>query len=203
MSDIKPHNKPLLIIISGPSGAGKDSVIRKMKEIGIPFHFVVTSTSRLPRPEEVNGKDYFFFSRETFEQMIKNDEFIEHADVYGQYKGVQRSQVKLALESGKDVVMRLDVQGAETIKKKFPEALLIFLMLDDIDGLIERLRDRNVDTEDQLAIRITKAKHEYKQIPDFDYQVSNREGFLEEAARTIEAIIKTEHQRTDHREIIL
>jgi guanylate kinase len=203
MNDIKPHKKPLLIIISGPSGAGKDSVIRKMKEIGIPFHFVVTSTSRPPRPEEVNGKDYFFFSREAFEQMIKNDEFIEHADVYGQYKGVMRSQVKLALESGKDVVMRLDVQGAATIKKKFPDALLIFLMLDDVDGLIARLRDRNVDTEEQLAIRIAKAKHEYTLIPDFDYQVSNREGFLEEAARTIEAIIKAEHHRTNHREIIL
>jgi guanylate kinase len=174
-----------------------------MKEIGIPFHFVVTSNSRPPRPEEVNGKDYFFVSREAFEQMIKNDEFIEHADVYGQYKGVQRSQVKLAMGSGKDVVMRLDVQGAATIKKKFPEALLIFLMLDDIDGLIARLHDRNVDTEEQLAIRIAKAKHEYDQIPDFDYQVSNREGFLEEAARTIEAIIKAEHHRTNHREIIL
>jgi guanylate kinase len=203
MNDIKPHKKPLLIVISGPSGAGKDSVIRKMKEIGIPFHFVVTSNSRPPRPEEVNGKDYFFVSREAFEQMIKNDEYIEHADVYGQYKGVQRSQVKLAMGSGKDVVMRLDVQGAATIKKKIPEALLIFLMLDDIDGLIARLRDRNVDTEEQLAIRIAKAKHEYDQIPDFDYQVSNREGFLEEAARTIEAIIKAEHHRTNHREIIL
>ena len=135
--------------------------------------------------------------------MIKNDEFIEHANVYGQYKGVQRSQVKLAMESGKDVVMRLDVQGAATIKKKFPEALLIFLMLDNIDGLIARLRDRNVDTEEQLAIRIAKAKHEYSLSPDFDYKVSNREGFLEDAARTIEAIISAEHQRTDHREITL
>jgi len=203
MNDMQFQDKPLLIVISGPAGVGKDSVIHMMKEIGIPFHFVVTATSRAPRPSEVHGVDYFFYSKGEFEQMLADGEFIEHADVYGQYKGVPRSQVKSALESGKDVVMRVDVQGAATIKQKFPDALLVFLMLDEIEDLVNRLRERNTDTEDQLKIRIELARHEYSQIPGFDYRVCNRDGHLEDTARTIEAIIKAEHHRTDHREISL
>ena len=203
MSEIQIKDKPLLIVISGPAGAGKDSVIHKMKELGVPYHFVVTATSREPRPGETHGVDYFFYSKEEFEQMLGNDEFIEHADVYGQYKGVLRSQVKQALESGKDVLMRLDVQGAATIKEKFPDALLVFITLEDIEELVGRLRDRNTDTEEQLKIRVELARHEYTLIRAFDYIVLNRDGELEEAARTIEAIIKAEHHRTDHREIII
>jgi guanylate kinase len=203
MNNMQIQDKPLLIVISGPAGVGKDSVIHMMKEIGIPFHFVVTATSRPPRPGEVHGADYFFYSKGEFEQMLADGEFIEHADVYGQYKGVPRSQVKSALESGKDVVMRVDVQGAATIKQKFPDALLVFLMLDEIEDLVNRLRERNTDTEDQLKIRIELARHEYSQIPGFDYQVCNRDGHLEDTARTIEAIIKAEHHRTDHREVSL
>ena len=203
MNEKQIQSKPLLIVISGPAGVGKDSVIHKMKEVGIPYHFIVTATSRAPRPGEVHGVDYFFYSKEVFEEMLANDEFIEHADVYGQYKGVLKSQVKEAMKSGKDVVMRVDVQGAATIKQKFPDALLVFLMLEDIEDLVERLRARNTDTEDQLKIRIDLARHEYSQIPSFDYKVCNREGHLEETARTIGAIIKAEHHRTDHREITL
>lgn len=195
--------KPLLIVISGPAGAGKDSVIHKMKELGLQFHFVVTATTREPREGEVHGKDYFFYSREKFEEMVANDEFIEHADVYTQYKGVLKSQVKTAMESGKDVVMRVDVQGAATIKQKFPEAVLIFVCLADIEELFERLRARKTDTEVQLNIRIALTKHEYSRINEFDYRVFNRAGKLEKTARNIEAIITAEHHRTDHREIIL
>jgi len=203
MNEKQIQSKPLLIVISGPAGVGKDSVIHKMKEVGIPYHFVVTATSRAPRPGEVHGVDYFFYSKEVFEEMLTNDEFIEHADVYGQYKGVLKSQVREEMKSGKDVVMRVDVQGAATIKQKFPDALLVFLMLEDIEDLVERLRARNTDTEDQLKIRIDLARHEYSQISRFDYKVCNREDHLEETARTIGAIIKAEHHRTDHREITL
>ena len=199
----KQKTEPLLIVISGPSGVGKDTIIQRMKERALPYHFVVTATSREPRPGEAHGVDYFFYSKEKFAQMLGNDEFLEYADVYGQYKGVLRSQVKQALESGKDVLMRLDVQGAATIKEKFPDALLVFITLEDIEELVDRLRDRNTDSEKQLKIRVELARHEYTQIPTFDYIVLNRDGKLEEAARTIEAIIIAEHHRTDHREIIL
>ena len=107
--------EPLLIVISGPSGVGKDSVVQRMMERGMPFHFVVTATTREKREAEVHGKDYWFLSKDEFARMIEHNELIEYAIVYGDYKGIPKAQVREALESGKDVVMRLDVQGAETV----------------------------------------------------------------------------------------
>src|SRR5574342_480011 len=104
------HPQPLLIVISGPSGAGKDTVMQRMQERGLPFHFVVTATTRPRRENEIEGKDYWFVSKEEFARMIETSELIEYAMVYGDYKGIPRAQVREALASGKDVVMRLDVQ---------------------------------------------------------------------------------------------
>ena len=131
-----PQKSPLLIVISGPSGVGKDTVIQRMKERHLPFHFVVTATTRPPRQNEVNGRDYFFYSKEQFTEMLKKGELLEHALVYNDYKGIPKSQVKKALASGKDVVMRLDVQGAGTIRQLCPEALLIFLSPQDEEEMI-------------------------------------------------------------------
>jgi len=112
------HNpQPLLIVISGPSGAGKDTVMQRMQERGLPFHFVVTATTRPKRASEVHGRDYFFVTKEEFAHMIDADELIEHAIVYGDYKGIPKQQVREAIDSGQDVVMRIDVQGAETVRK--------------------------------------------------------------------------------------
>src|SRR5574337_117852 len=119
--------QPLLIVISGPSGAGKDTVVQRMKERGLPFHFVVTATTRPQRPNEVHGRDYWFVSKEEFARMIEQNELIEYALVYGDYKGIPKAQVREALASGKDVVMRLDVQGAATVRKLAHDALLIFI----------------------------------------------------------------------------
>ena len=121
------HPRPLLVVISGCSGVGKDAVLNGLKERNQPFHFVVTATSREPRAGEVHGRDYFFVSREEFEKMIAGDELLEYANVYNQYKGIPKLQVRQALESGKDVIMRLDVQGAAKIRSLCPEAVLIFL----------------------------------------------------------------------------
>src|SRR3990172_6230686 len=118
---------PLLIVISGPSGAGKDTVMQRMKERGLPFHFVVTANTRPKRENEVDGRDYFFMSKDEFARMIEHDELIEYAVVYGDYKGIPKAQVRQALASGKDVVMRLDVQGAETVRKLANGGLLIFI----------------------------------------------------------------------------
>src|SRR5512134_3532100 len=106
--------EPLIIVISGPSGAGKDTVIQRMKERKLPFHFIVTAATRQARPNEVNGVDYFFVTHDEFAEMIEKDELLEYAIVYNDYKGIPKQQVRAALASGKDVVMRLDVQGAET-----------------------------------------------------------------------------------------
>ncbi len=137
---------PLLIVISGPSGAGKDSVMQRMQQRGLQFHFVTTATTRPRRSNEVHGRDYWFVTRAEFTRMIEQDELIEHALVYGDYKGVPKREVREALESGQDVVMRLDVQGAETIRRLVPEALLIFITTDSEEALISRLQERSTET---------------------------------------------------------
>ncbi len=194
---------PLLIVISGPSGVGKDSVVQRMQERGYPFHFVVTTTSRPPRPGEVHGVDYYFFSREEFEAMIEHDELLEHAIVYGQHKGIPRAQVQEALASGQDVVMRLDVQGAATIRRIVPEAVLIFLSASSDEELYNRLRARHTESEEELRLRIAKAREEMRHLPEFDYLVINREGHLDEAVDRIWAIIQSEHCRVHQRRITL
>jgi guanylate kinase len=137
-----PIRSPLLIVISGPSGVGKDSLLGGLKARKLPFHFVVTVNTRAPRPDEVEGQDYIFISQEKFEEMKAAEELLEHAKVYNDFKGVPRSQVREAMNSDKDVIMRLDVQGAETIRKTAPEALLIFLTTSSEEELVERLRSR-------------------------------------------------------------
>ena len=198
-----PPNEPLLIVISGPSGVGKDSVIKSMKERDLPFHFVVTATSRPPREHEVHGVDYFFISSEEFTQMIEDDELLEHALVYGDYKGIPKEQVRQALTSGKDVVMRIDVQGAATIRGISPEALLIFLTTQNEAEMIARLELRKTETTDGLKNRIATAREEIKRKNEFDYVVINRDSHLDEAVDTILAIIRAEHHRTMPKKVTL
>ncbi len=194
---------PLLIAISGPSGAGKDSVLRRMKERELPLHFVVTATSRPRRPGEVDGLDYLFVSPEEFERMIRQDELLEHAVVYNEYKGIPREQVRLALASGKDVVLRVDVQGAATIRRLFPEALLIFLTPASEDELLRRLRRRETESPESLQLRLDTARQEYERIDLFDYVVVNADGQLDRAVDTIQAIITAEHHRVRPRRVTL
>ncbi len=196
----EPH--PLLIVISGLAGAGKDSVVRRLKERGCPFHFVVTATDRPPRAGEVNGVDYFFVTTEEFQRMEREGELLEHAIVYGQRKGIPMQQVREALASGKDVIMRLDVQGAATVRRLVPEAVLIFLAAPE-EELERRLRARGTDSPEQIQRRIAAAREEIKQLPAFDYVVVNRDGELDQATDTVLAIIKAEHCRTRPRVVRL
>ncbi|HLF73883.1 MAG TPA: guanylate kinase [Anaerolineales bacterium] len=197
------HPQPLLIVISGPSGAGKDTVMQRMKERGLPFHFVVTATTRPKRANEVHGRDYWFVSKEEFARMINEDELIEHAIVYGDYKGIPKQQVREALASGKDVIMRIDVQGAETVRKMAPEVLMIFITTDSEEELVHRLRTRKTETVDSLAIRIATARKELKRVEAFDYVVVNREFQLDETVDIIRAIIDAEHHRVNPRKVSL
>lgn len=197
------QSQPLLIVISGPSGVGKDSVLQCMKERDLPFHFVVTATTRPQREAEVHGVDYFFTTQDEFETMIANGELIEHALVYDDYKGIPKGQVQQALASGRDVVMRIDVQGAATIRKLFPEALLIFLSTNTEEELIERLRARRTETPESLKLRLTTARREMEQIDLFDYYVINAANHLELAVDTILDIIKAEHHRSTPRKVTL
>jgi len=198
-----PPRYPLLIVISGPAGVGKDSVLRRMKELGYPFHFVVTATDRPPRPGEVHGVDYFFLSTEEFLRLEREGELLEHAVVYGEHKGVPKQQVRDAFASGKDVIMRVDVQGAATIRRLAPEAVLIFLTAESKDELVRRLKGRGTETPEQLAERVGKIEWEMSRMQEFDYVVVNREGELDRTVAQIAVIVEAEHCRVHPRRVQL
>ena len=197
------QRQPLLVVISGPSGVGKDTVLQRMKDRGLPFHFVVTATTRAKRPNEIEGVDYFFVTQEEFERMIEEGELIEHALVYQDLKGIPKQQIREALASGSDAVMRVDVQGAETIRKLYPEALLIFLSTRTEDELVERLKRRRTEDPEELALRLKTARSEYEYLDIFDYCVINADSEAESAVDTILTIIEAEHHRTNPRRITL
>lgn len=199
----KRKQEPLLIVISGPSGVGKDTVVQRMKARNVPFHFVVTATNRDPRPEEVNGVDYFFVSTADFARMIEEDELLEFAIVYGDYKGVPKQQVREAFASGKDVVMRLDVQGAATIRQIAPEAVLVFLIADSEEDMVTRLYQRKTDAEDAIKLRVATARQELKRMDEFDYCVINPQDNVDAAVDRILSIIDAEHCRVIQRKIQL
>jgi guanylate kinase len=194
---------PLLIVISGPSGVGKDSVIEEMKTRGLPFHFVITATTRAPRPDETDGVDYFFLSQDEFARMINEGELLEYAVVYQDYKGIPKSQVRKALASGKNVIMRIDVQGAETVRKLAKDALLIFLTPQNEEELIKRLERRNTEDKESLELRIATTRQEYNKIDLFDYIVVNRDEQLSQTVDMIEAIIQAEQRRVHQRVVEL
>jgi guanylate kinase len=198
-----PHSSPLLIVISGPSGVGKDTVLQRMKERGLPFHFVVTATTRPKRPNEIDGRDYIFVSKEEFARMIEADELLEYAIVYGDYKGIPKEQIRNALASGKDVIMRIDVQGAETIRKLAPDALLIFLTTESEEELVHRLETRKTETVEELKLRIATARKELQRIEAFDYVILNHDFHLDETVDVIRAIIDAEHHRVKPRQVTL
>jgi guanylate kinase len=200
---LKRQQHPLLIVISGPSGVGKDTMLKRMKERGLPFHFIVTATTRPKRPGEVEGRDYFFVSHDEFAEMIENDKLLEYALVYNDYKGIPKQQVRDALASGKDVVMRVDVQGAETIRNLTKDALLIFLSTRTEEELVNRLKDRKTETPEGLKLRIATARQEMKRIDLFNYFVINADNKLDAAVDTILAIIQAEHHRTLPRKVSL
>jgi guanylate kinase len=197
------ESPPLLVVISGPSGAGKDALIDRMKEQGMPFHFVVTATTRPKRPDEVEEVDYIFVSVSEFAEMIERQELLEYAIVYGDYKGIPKQQVRDALSSGKDVVMRVDVQGAATVRRLAPEAVLIFLTAPSEEELVTRLHSRKTESPGQLRIRVATSRQEMTRLREFDYVVVNHQDRLDDAVTDVECIIKSEHCRTQPRKVML
>lgn len=197
------HPNPLMIVISGPSGVGKDSILDELRIRSLPLCFVVTATSRPPREGEVEGLDYFFVSKARFEEMMAQDELLEYSIVYLEYKGVPKSQVRAALASGKDVVLRVDVQGARRLRSLYPEAVLIFIVPHDQEEWEQRLINRKTETAESLSVRIQTAREEMEQLGLFDYVVVNAEDRLQDAVDTIVAIIEAEHHRVEQRKILV
>ena len=195
--------EPLFIVISGLSGVGKDAVIEELLKRGIPLHKVVTATTRAPRSTERDGVDYHFLTHERFQEMIRNNEFIEWAMVYNDFKGVPRKQIRDAMASGLDVIMRVDVQGARKFRELFPEALLIFITPASEEDWRAMLLGRDTDTPDQIDRRITAAPSELDALPIFNYVVINKRCCLAETADKIIGIIDSEHMRNPHRKVIV
>ena len=195
---------PLLIVISGPSAVGKDTIARGLLEREpAGFHFVVTATDRAARPGEVHGKDYFFVSTAEFTRMIDEGELLEHAIVYNDHKGVPKQQIREALASGRDAIMRVDPQGVATIQKLLPSAVFIFLIAESEASMIKRLRDRKSETPEGLRLRTTMARQEMGSIDQFDYCVINPEGEPERAVTQILCIISAERARVGRQPIVL
>ena len=164
---------PLLVVLTGPSGAGKDSVLNVLKQRSRPYHFTVTATTRLPRPGESHEVDYYFVSKEEFADMVARGEFLEHAIVYGQEKGVPKSPIRKALAEGRDVIMRTDIQGARHIKSIVPGAITIFIAPPSSRELERRLRDRAADSAEQMDTRLRIAEEEMATEREFDHTVVN------------------------------
>ena len=194
---------PLLIVLSGPSGVGKDAVLSELRNYERPWHFAVTATTRPIRPGEQDGVDYIFLEPDTFARMQERDEFLECAEVYGRWYGVPRSQARDAFRSGKDVFLKIDVQGAATIRRMAPEAILIFLMPPSLDELRERLEGRMTESSADMERRLQTAQKELAEVRHFDYRVVNPNGHIERAAADIDAIVAAEKCRVTPRMVQL
>jgi guanylate kinase len=197
------RSPPMLVVLSGPSGVGKDTLLKRLKERGYDFAFVVTMTTRPRRENEVDGVDYIFVGKSEFADMMQQDELLEHSLVYGDYKGIPKQQVRDAMRSGKDVMMRIDVQGAAKIRAIVPNAVTIFLAPDSEAELERRLADRKTETPENLKIRIATAREEMKRVNEFDYIVVNHANHQDEAVNQIVAIVTAERCRLGRQPICL
>jgi guanylate kinase len=193
------------VIISGPSGFGKDTIIESLR--GRPetrdAHYVVTCTTRAPRPGEVDGVSYQFVSREQFRAMQDRGALLEANEVHGNWYGTPRQQVADALAAGRDVILKIDVQGAQVVKESVPEAILIFLVPPSLEDLFQRLRARATESVDELELRQRNAAVELARQDDYDYVVTNETGQVERTAERIDEIIAEQHRNHPARRVRL
>lgn len=204
MANQPAHANPLIVVISGPSGVGKDVMIEKMiQNDQTGFHFTVTATTRSPRPGEQDGINHHFVSVDDFINLIAQDDLLEWAQVYGNYYGVPKQQVRAALGAGKHVIMRVDVQGAKRLRELVPEVLMIFIQPPSLAVLEKHLRDRGVDTEEEMTKRLASAGDEMRQTGLFDYAVTNEEGDLESTVQKVVDIISDEAAKSPGRNIAI
>ena len=195
---------PVLVLISGPSAVGKDTIARGIiAKRPDDFYFVVTATTRKPRDGEIDGYDYTFVSHNEFARMIEHDEMLEYAVVYNDYKGVPKQQIQDALESGKNVIMRVDVQGAATVRELLPEVITVFLVAPTEEELIERLTDRKSETAEGINLRVATARKEMGRLADFDYCVVNAENEQDSAIDQVLSIVDAARCRVGQKPIIL
>ena len=194
MLEVNPA-PPLLVILSGPSGVGKDAALAELKKLDRPWYFAVTATTRKMREGERDGVDYLFLDEDIFFKMRERDEFLEFAQVHGHWYGVPRNQVRNGLKSGRDVILKIDVQGAATVRRLIPEALSIFMLPASLEELRSRLAHRMSESSPEMELRLEAAEAELARVSEFDYRVVNRDNCLEQAVLDIDAIISAEKCR--------
>jgi len=188
--------KGLLIVLSGPSGVGKGTVRKAIfSQPDMKFEYSISCTTRQPREGEVDGVDYFFKNRQQFEEMIANDQLLEYAEFVGNYYGTPVDYVKQTLESGKDVFLEIEIQGARQVREKFPDGLFIFLAPPSLAELKNRITTRGTETEDVINNRMSVAKEEIEMMHLYDYVVENDK--IENAVEKINAIVVAEHLRRE------
>jgi len=185
--------KGVLLVVTGPSGVGKGTLLNKVRSGGHTLYMSVSATTRAPRPGEEDGVNYYFVTRERFAEMVRTNQLLEHATYVENCYGTPRGPVEQMLESGKDVVLEIDLQGARQVRKSYPEAVLVFIAPPSVDTLEQRLRGRSTETEAVIQKRLTAARTECEAANEFDYIVVN--GELELAAEELTAIIRAAHCR--------
>jgi guanylate kinase len=192
-----PLADPLVVVLSGPSGAGKDVVMQRMRERGLPVAVPATMTTRAPRDGEVDGVHHVFVGRADFERALAAGELLEHAEVYGNFYGVPRAQVRAALASGRHVLIRVDVQGAASLRNVLAGALFLFLVPDNLEHLEEHLRERATEDEAAVQRRLAEARAELEQAPHFDHIVTNVEDDLDATVDAVWTLIEAAAARPD------
>ncbi len=192
---MKLNDRGLLVVISGPSGVGKSSVRKALFEIDKNnLTYSISMTTRKPRPDEKNGVDYFFVSKEEFKKRIEENKFLEYAEFCENFYGTPEDEVEKMLAQGKEVILEIDVVGALQVMEKVRDAVFIFIVPPTPDAIAERLKKRATDSCDKIALRLSKAKKEYELAYKYDYIVVNDE--INNAADRIMAIIRAEHAKT-------
>jgi guanylate kinase len=189
---VTPSSRPLFVVLSGPSGVGKDAILDELRRRGHDFHRVVTCTTRPPRPNETSGVDYHFVTADEFDRLIRGDGLLEHAVVYGDHYGVPRAQVDDALETGCDVYVRTDVQGAATIKRLRPNTVLIFIAPASLAELEQRIRARGDSDVTRVQRRLETARAEMARQAEFEHVIVNETGRLGAAVERLERILSEE-----------
>ena len=203
LSSLRSVRQPRIFVISGPSGVGKDTVIELMRPLYPDAYFAVTATTRPRRPGEIDGVHYFFLDEDTFSARKADGEFLESAVVYGHHYGVPRSPIRTALARGEDVFVKVDVQGAASIRALVPHTILIFLLPESMGTLLQRLRSRKTDDPEVLMHRFSTASRELASASEFDYVVFNESDRVERTLDTIRSIVKAEQSRVHQPEVHL
>lgn len=191
-----PRRKRLLVVVSAPSGAGKTTLCREIMHTVPALQYSVSYTTRSPRPGEVHGKDYFFITEVEFLEMARRNELAEWARVHDHFYGTHADFLKRTMDNGIDVLLDVDIQGAKSLKKKFPDGIFIFVLPPSLEILIERLRERRSDAPDEIEKRFRVARDEIQNFVEYDYIIMNSE--IKKGARELESIILAERSRIAH-----